>query len=254
MSVNLPALRVTVAAAVAVLLVIGARSINASPRAAGSTPHGALILAPDHASDPYDALTAVRTRRPVFALTFDDGPDPVYTPQVLAVLAANRAHATFFDVGTSIAAHAGLARATVAAGQEVANHTYDHLRLPPLGDAALQWQIAAQRTVARHAGLPATHLFRPPYGYFDGRVSAAAARQGLRVIGWDVPLEREMSGHTIIAAVHRLVSLVYRGSIVLAHDSRGDRSRTIAVLARLLPALRARGLRAVTVSDLLGGR
>ena len=211
-----------------------------------------LIRAADHPDDPLAAIVAVRTNRPFVALSFDDGPDPRFTPQILRLLAANRAHATFFVIGTRVARHRALARATVAAGNELGDHTRDHLLLPRLGAVALGDQISGGIAAIRAAGLPAPGLLRPPHGFFDRRVSAAVARAGLQLIGWDAVVERELRRTgSAAAAAAKLARSVHPGSIILAHDGRLHRGATVATIARLLPALRARGLQVVTVSRLL---
>jgi peptidoglycan/xylan/chitin deacetylase (PgdA/CDA1 family) len=94
-------------------------------------------------------------------------------------------------------------------------------------------------------------LFRPPYGYFDRRVSALVARSGLRLVGWNVAVERFLHGRTPAAAAAAVARVTRPGDILLLHDGGGRRAATIATLRALLPLLRARGLRAVTVSRLL---
>ena len=231
-------------------LVPGGRAVHAASRPVLA--RGNLLLAPDHAGDPNNAIIAVKTRRPLVALTFDDGPDPRYTPAVLRLLRANHAHATFFVIGERVRAHRALGRATAAAGNELADHTWSHALLPPLGDRALRREVAAGQRELAVAGLPESALFRPPHGYFDARVSRVVARAGLRVIGWNQVVERELRrARTVSQAAAALASKVTPGSIILAHDGRHNRSRTVAMIARLLPALRARGLRVVTVSRLL---
>ena len=248
-----------IAAAVAALSVTVCLGVLVTPSLPQGMPRGGaaaggLVRAPDHLGDPHDAIIAVRTRRPIVALTFDDGPDPRFTPQVLRLLRASHAHATFFAIGRRIGAHPQLARAIVAAGNEVADHTLDHVLLPPLSEASIRHQIAGGLRAARRAGLPATPYFRPPHGFFDARVSLAAARLGLRTIGWNAVVERALRGRTPARAAAFLAATLEPGSIVLAHDGRNNRSSTVAAVARLLPALRARGIRVVSVSELLAAR
>jgi len=201
-----------------------------------------------------DVLLSVGTRHRMVALSFDDGPDPHYTPSVLTILEVARAHATFFDTGLHVSMYPSLARQTIAAGHEVANHTWDHPVLSHL--AADQVAIELNRTSAMFAqvGLPNNDLFRPPYGAYNQRANGAVERTGKRVIGWDLCMEKELRGRTVEAAVADMMSRVHPGSIILAHDTGPiDRSRTIEALPLLLEALHQRGLRVVTVSTLLRG-
>ena len=120
-------------------------------------------------------------------LTFDDGPNPATTPQVLAILARHEIKATFFVCGSRLASQAGqrLLEAIVAGGHQVANHTWDHPWLTRLGDAAIRKQIADTRAVIgdRENGF----LFlRPPGGFHDTRVDALVAAAGYRLAMWDI--------------------------------------------------------------------
>ncbi len=219
--------------------------------AGGGAPGRGLVGSPAHRGDPHNAIIAVQTHAPIIALTFDDGPSPRWTPGVLAVLRANGARATFFVVGRAARHAPGIVRAELAAGHEIADHTWSHARLVGLANAALHAQIdRGADVVAQIAGRRPT-LFRPPHGDFDARVSAVAAHAGLRTIGWNVTVERELRGRSVAAATRRLLTLVRPGSILLAHDGRLPRARTLAVIRRLLPALHRRGYRVVTVSALL---
>ena len=234
------------AAAVAALLLAAAPGTPGRPRA----PRSKLMLSPYH-HDPHNAVVAVRTTRPLIALTFDDGPDHRYTPAVLAALRAAHQHATFFVIGTAARREPRLLRAIERAGDEIGNHTLDHRRLPGLRDGEVEHEIAGgERAIAAATGHRPL-LLRPPYGYFDGRISALVARRRLRLVGWALPLERYLRGHSPTAAATAVARAVAPGDIVLLHDGGGRRARTLTALRALLPVLRARGLRSVTVSRLL---
>ncbi len=220
-----------------------------SPPIAG--PDSVLVGSPAHRGDPHNAIVAVRTQRPLVALSFDDGPSRRWTPDVLAALRVNGAHATFFDVGAAAVREPQLVRAQLRAGNEVADHSWSHPRLRSLSSAALRRQIVlAARSLAAIGGRPPT-LFRPPHGDFDRRVSAAVDAAGLRLVGWDLAVERELDGRTPAQAARAIARQARRGSIILAHDGGGRRGRSVAAVALLLPALRRRGLRVVSVSTLL---
>lgn len=218
-----------------------------------------LVGSPAHQFDPNNAVIAVHTRRPLVALSFDDGPSPLWTPGVLAALRANHAHATFFVIGLDAAIAPQLVRDELAAGDEVADHTWSHPHLPTLSDAALGSEIRRGASALTAITGERPPLFRPPDGDFDDRVSATVAHEGLRMIGWDTPLDRALDGHSPATAAHALLSRVRPGSILLAHDGGVHRGRSIVLLGLLLPALRRRGFTVVTVSTLLraaaeGGR
>ncbi len=199
----------------------------------------------------HGSITRMIIARKVLALSIDDGPDPRFTPAVLATLRSHRAHATFFVVGAAALAHPGLVAAEVRSGEEVANHTLDHPRLRRLGAAATRREIDLGRRALMVAGAPAPLLFRAPYGEFTPNVVGAAAGNGELMVGWSLTVERALDGRTVPAAVAWLMRRVRPGTIILAHDGLLDRSRTVVALPLLLDALARRGYSVVTVSELL---
>lgn len=240
------------AAAATVALATTALLIAATgPTPARQRRHGpAVVLSPYH-RDPHNAIVAVRTTQALVALTFDDGPDPRYTPRVLDALRAAHAHATFFLIGSAAVREPQLVDAIGRAGDEIGDHTLDHRRLPPLRSAMVAGEIAGgSRAIAGVTGRRPT-LFRPPYGYFDNRVSALVADAGLRLVGWNVAVERFLHGRTPAQAAAAVARITRPGDILLLHDGGGRRGASLATLRALLPRLHARGLRSVTVSRLL---
>lgn len=199
-----------------------------------------------------DLILSVKTARPVVALSFDDGPDPRYTPAVLAVLAEAGARATFFLQGSHVAAEPGLARRIAAAGHEVGNHTYTHPSLPDLDRAATAREVLRTSRALQAARVPEAMLFRPPKGRYAGANAAAVRSLHRRAVGWDVCVEAKLRGRTDEEAVAAVLASVEPGSIILAHDGGiPNRDRTLAVLPALLRGLRARGFDVVTIGELL---
>ncbi|MDX3387217.1 glycosyltransferase [Streptomyces niveiscabiei] len=193
------------------------------------------------------------------ALTFDDGPDPVWTPRVLAVLDRYAVHGTFFVTGTAVARRPGLVRALVAHGHEIGLHTFTHPDLGNASEARLDRELAqTQLALAGAAGLHST-LVRPPYS------STAAALDNL---SWPVVRRLGAKGYVTVlvdvdsqdwrrpgadAIASRVVRpLTGQGAVVLLHDSGGDRSQTVRALERIVPELRSRGYRFTTVTGALG--
>ena len=191
---------------------------------------------------------AARAERAV-ALTFDDGPNPQYTPRVLAVLRRLNVPATFFPIGYLADAYPDLVRAELRAGMTVGNHSYTHSQVPPFGQLPRELiddQIAlCARSVRRAGGEPM--LFRPPGGSFSPRVVQAAQALGERTVLWSVDPGDWQRGMTPRRIVRNVLAAVRPGSIVLLHDGGGDRSATIAALPRIVKAIRRRGLRLVAV-------
>jgi peptidoglycan/xylan/chitin deacetylase (PgdA/CDA1 family) len=199
------------------------------------------------------SIVGVRTSEKAIALTFDDGPDPEWTPQVLDALGRLGMRATFFLVGERAARHPGLVARIVAEGHEAGSHSWDHPSLPELAPAAVAEQIARTRAAL---GAADAHLMRPPYGHQSLATWRQARAAGYRVVMWNVAGGdwRADDGETLAA---RIAAAAGPGAIVLLHDSLytwekpefRDRGPTIAALGIL--AERFSAYRFLTVSELL---
>lgn len=197
-----------------------------------------------------------RDRR-VVALTFDDGPVRGGTERVLDELARLGVAATFFCVGVNAERHPELIRRAIAAGHVIAAHSMWHNRLDALsltGAAHLDRCQAALRDTSGH--VPA--LYRAPWGWLTPWEALRVRRRGLSLIAWDVySLDANEPPPPAQAMLARTLARVRPGSIVLCHDGYAhadarERPETVALIAALVPALRARGYDLVTVPDLLG--
>lgn len=204
-------------------------------------------------------ICRVSTTRPVVALSFDDGPDLAYTPDVLAMLRANSSHATFFLVGESAALHPDLVRDELTGGMEIGDHTATHPHLLALPVDDVLQQAAETRTELASEGA-AVRLFRAPYGEITPDQLAALHAAGFTSIHWSLALDHYVGGEGLSPSVAALTLArdAQAGDIILAHDAHllsqdGGGSRVSAMQASplLLSALRARGFQVVGVSDLL---
>jgi peptidoglycan-N-acetylglucosamine deacetylase len=175
-------------------------------------------------------------------LTFDDGPDPVYTPLVLELLARYRARATFFVLGRAAATHPELVRQEFAAGHGVGNHTWSHRRLAGLGGGQLEAEVGStSAAISRATGAP-TRCLRAPAGVVDAASADRAQALGMRLVEWDVDTyDWRRPGAGVIAG--RVLSGARSGAVVLLHDGGGNRDQTVAALEQVLPSLSARGFR-----------
>jgi len=192
------------------------------------------------------------------ALTFDDGPDPTWTPQILDVLRRHHVPATFFVVGAAAAEHPGLVRAELAAGNEIGAHTFTHADLGAVSPtrAGLELRLT-QSTLAGAAGIN-THLLRLPYSSETVDLTrpelAAARRAGdlgyLLVFATQDPEDWRQPG--VGAIVAHSTPPAGQGGVVLLHDAGGDRSQTVAAVDQLITRLQAQGYRFTTVSGLAG--
>jgi peptidoglycan-N-acetylglucosamine deacetylase len=195
------------------------------------------------------AIERAGHRRREIALTFDDGPSP-YTAAIMRVLRRWHAGGTFFEIGTKVQTSPRTVAAQVRYGFAVEDHTVNHTALSGLPAGA---QVAEMRGAARRlqrAGAPAPQLFRPPYGRFDGTTVATARSLGMRTVLWTVDSEDYLRPGTA-AIVRKVMREVSPGAIVLMHDGGGDRAQTVAALSKLIPRLRRRHYRLVTVAQLL---
>jgi len=189
------------------------------------------------------------------ALTFDDGPHPVYTPKVLEVLERFKVPATFFLIGKHVQNNLTLARETVQAGHEVGNHTFTHRRLWRLTDINMFDEIKRTDEVLRNLNGVAPRFLRPPMGAFSKRVLNNVESVGYKtVIGNVYPRDSHLPSKEKILS--RVLSRIIKGSIIILHDGGNtnhvDRSRTIWAAERFIPELQERGFEFVTLSDLLG--
>jgi peptidoglycan/xylan/chitin deacetylase (PgdA/CDA1 family) len=178
------------------------------------------------------------------ALTIDDGPDSRYTPQVLALLAQYKIHATFCMLGSSAATHAGLVQEVVAAGHLVANHTYTHANLTKADANTVRSEITRANDALAAAGAKPPTFFRAPFGSWSPPVFQVCQELGLRPLDWSVD-PRDWSRPGTDHIVDNVMGHTTTGSIILEHDGGGDRSQTVAALARFLPQLLAKGYRFV---------
>jgi len=177
----------------------------------------------------------------MIALTLDDGPSNVYTPQVLDLLAQYKITATFCMIGQQIAANASLVREVVSAGHAIVNHTWNHADQSKLSLAAVRSQILRANDALASVGVhPA--IFRAPYGAWSPTVFQACAEADLRPLDWSIdPKDWSRPGTSVI--VSRIMKNTRTGSIILEHDGGGDRSQTVAALKIVLPQLLEAGYR-----------
>jgi peptidoglycan-N-acetylglucosamine deacetylase len=211
-------------------------------------------------------IWSVPTLAPLAALTFDDGPDPEFTPRILALLASHGVRATFNMMGSNALRHPDLVREIVRAGHELGNHTWTHQ------DLAFQSARQSNRQLQRaHEAIEGTagvrpRFFRPPRGELTGSALSAAGELGYDVLLWSVTRGDAGVGTPAGVADH-LAGTVTPGDVVALHDGigrgtfhprgaaarflRARRSVEVAALAAALERIEAKGVRLVTVPVLL---
>ncbi len=230
--------------------------------------------------EPQDLIIAMGSHikpadgRRLVAITFDDGPDLLYTPQYLDILSRYGAKATFFNLGSQVDAgedYAALSRRCAEEGHQVASHTYSHSDLLKLDDAARADEITQSLSAVSQACGTESNVIRPPYGNFYGSSFLAYLRAGgdlaytaywgLDSQDWDIAnrgygLEdgaakivsncTEVTGATLASNPD-----AFNGSIILMHDAGGDRERDLVALPQIIEAYQAQGFEFVTMNELL---
>ncbi|HEY4570170.1 MAG TPA: polysaccharide deacetylase family protein [Kribbella sp.] len=216
-----------------------AATTQPSPTASATTPPATPTATPslnappstprEPAPNPTAALATGNKK--VLFFSFDDGPDPLWTPQVLQVLAKYGAHATFFELGAMQSAHPGLREQVLAAGNTIGSHSISHPQLTAISAAKRHHEIFDG---------PQSTCFRPPYGASNPKVRADIKAAGMVQVLWDVdPRDWARPGTTAI--VHNILTHAHNHNIILMHDGGGNRAETVAALDKVLPLLKAQG-------------
>jgi peptidoglycan/xylan/chitin deacetylase (PgdA/CDA1 family) len=211
----------------------GTRPARTGPRGAG---RGAVGGPP---------MTHVDDGRMAIALTIDDGPSPVYTPQVLRLLDKYRVTATFSMIGLEVDANPAVAREVAAAGHVIANHTWSHLDLAFQPPGVIADQIDRAAGAIHQVTGRAPTLFRAPYGAWSPAVLQYCAQARMTPLAWSVD-PRDWSRPGVAAIVGNIMRHTSTGSIILEHDGGGNRTQTLAALKIVLPRLLDAGYHFVT--------
>lgn len=195
------------------------------------------------------------TAQKVVALTFDDGPNPPYTGQVLDILKEYHVPATFFVIGQNVVKHPELVKRIAAEGHQLGNHTYHHLDLLKADRKTIAEEVDSTNQAVFAASGIVPHLVRPPHGFRDPVVMEMMAERKLKVVEWSV-MSRDWTNPGVETIVERTVNNVKNGSIILLHDgdgiaSRDSREQSVEAARRIIEQLSAKGYKFVTVDEIL---
>ncbi|MFD5781272.1 bifunctional polysaccharide deacetylase/glycosyltransferase family 2 protein [Streptomyces sp. NPDC126933] len=191
-------------------------------------------------------------------LTFDDGPDPVWTPKVLDKLKEYDAHGVFFVTGTMASRYPALVKRMVDEGHEVGLHTFNHPDLSYQTKSRIDWELSQNQLALAGAAGIRTSLFRPPYSSFADAMDNKSwpVAQYLGSLGYITVLDTTDSEdwkRPGVGAISRNASPKHgKGAIVLMHDSGGDRSQTVAALGHFLPKMQNKGYEFANLTEALG--
>lgn len=184
------------------------------------------------------------------ALSFDDGPSRENTPELLELLAAYDAKATFFAVGTNVVEHQQLAREVVTQGHELANHTWSHADPKTLTDEELRVELERAAQVIHDATGVRPTSARPPWGNDRRRFARLAREAGMESIMWNID-SGDTAGLSAEAQARMVIADARPGAIILFHDGGDRRPTTLAATEQVLRELTARDFEFVTVSSAL---
>lgn len=182
------------------------------------------------------------------ALTYDDGPNRRFTPRLLELLKQERVTATFFLLGEQVKNYPAEARQIVEMGFEIGNHTFTHKNLARLTREEIYTEITSTQEIINKTTGVLPRIIRPPYGALNQTVVDVSKELGLHIIMWQLDTDDYRQNVTKEKIVATMVKNVKGGDIILMHDRN---TKTLEATAEIIPALRSRGFRFVTVSDLL---
>ncbi|WP_296645234.1 polysaccharide deacetylase family protein [Romboutsia sp. 13368] len=190
----------------------------------------------------------------IIALTFDDGPDKDFTPQVLDILKKNDIRATFFVVGENVGWNPEILKREYEEGHEIGNHTFTHINVSKRKYEDIYKEINdTQQAVKKVIGEEPT-LFRPPYRAISKDMCNIIKQKDMNIILWSNLDPRDWSNPGVSYIVDTITSKVQNGTIILLHDYnnlRNERSQTIQALEIVIPKLKEMGYKFVTVSELI---
>lgn len=197
-----------------------------------------------------------KTKEKSVCLTFDDGPHPVYTPQVLAILAKHDVQATFFILGHKIPEYKEIVKQIISGGHQVGNHGYAHSNLIFKKRDFILNEIERTDELLRECGAEGEIVFRPPYGRMSLRALLLLGELNKKVIMWNIPTKdyRALNSNQIIRKIHHKIKA---GGIIVLHDagksidSDADRNCTIEALEAVIVEIKECGFGFKTVSEML---
>lgn len=186
------------------------------------------------------------------ALTFDDGPHPRYTKEILAILEEYQICATFFIIGVNASNYPEDLQRIVDAGCEIGNHTDSHCRIKALSEEEIRTEITqCEERIYRLCGVH-PHVFRPPEGMMNDSLKKVASEMGYQLVLWSIDT-KDWAMNPPREIQNTVKNQIRGGDIILMHDYVSGGNTTCAALRLLIPMLLARGYEFVTVSELIKG-
>lgn len=216
--------------------------VTTTTTALPTPPTTAVFMPPIDITTTTSTTAAPRVRRPIVpdgtvALTFDDGPNEIYTPQVLEILARYNVKATFFLVGAEAERYPDIVRRILSEGHAIGNHTWDHVDLTVLDEEGFRQQVDRTQTLLSEMQGAPVRCVRPPHGRINQFAMDQLNARGLRMMKWNRDTE-DWKEPGVDAIVGRALWDVRPGRVILMHDM----SQTVAALPSIIEGIQAQGL------------
>jgi peptidoglycan-N-acetylglucosamine deacetylase len=190
------------------------------------------------------------------ALTFDDGPDSIYTRQVLRVLKRHHVHATFYLIGSEVEKYPSLVKMIDAGGHCIGNHSYHHLNFWNLScDQLFQNEILHTQDLIYGLTGKKPRFYRPPYGYLLDSCASRLSALDYIVNRWDIdPRDWDITNNSVKGIEEYVYKAAADNCVILMHCGNGDRSKTVQALPGIINYLKGENYRFVTIDELMGTR
>lgn len=199
-------------------------------------------------------VTQGKTTAKLVALTFDDGPNPGYTENILSLLDKHKAKATFFTLGRNLQNHRKTAMKLVASGHQLGNHGCSHQVLSELDLSRQKEEILATEAILKELGVAGPIPFRPPYGHMGLKLRSWLQSTNRELVLWSPgAYAPDYFRHDPRRLVNQWIKSIQPGAILLLHDGEGIRSETVEALKWLLEYMDREGYRSITIQELLKG-
>jgi len=211
------------------------------------------VLPDNHVFGP--VIIEGKTDHKIVALTFDDGPYPPYTANLLDILKEYDVPATFFIIGRNAEKHPEMIKRIIEEGHQLGNHTYNHVDLLKAERPDIIREIEMAGQVLRTITGQIPQIVRPPHGFRDPVVFEVLNERNMKVVEWSV-MSRDWTNPGVDVIVERTVSKVKNGSVILLHDGDGvaataSRAQTVEAVRHIIRELHAKGFTFVTVNEIL---
>jgi peptidoglycan-N-acetylglucosamine deacetylase len=196
-------------------------------------------------------MNEIHTSQRKVAITFDDGPNPVYTPQILDIFSKAKGKATFFMIGEQMTNHPEVVKHVADQGHEIGNHTFTHPKLSQLSVEDCREEIDQTEKLIEEMTGQRPVVFRPPYLDYNQDTVSIVQQKGYSMIGALNLEAQDWEQPGVEHILEKSRDVVKNGGILIFHDGFGDRSQTIEAVRMLVSELTSQDYQLVTVSELL---